>query len=147
MWSHPPSTSHLLHDRLCRYLAQALWGVLKRGTTQFGEWVLPSIELPRENSITPDTWRGCEDLFHWGVWLCSAILRFKWGAPLPGCFMMRRTKRLRDYPQLPWVDQKICLHPVPTLLLRFNDDDETIYRCDVCGKLMTSVELASDPAR
>jgi hypothetical protein len=61
--------------------------------------------------------------------------------------MVLRTKRIRDYPQLPWVDQKICPHPVPTLLLKFNDDDETVYRCDVCGKVMTSVELASEAVR
>jgi hypothetical protein len=82
-----------------------------------------------------------------GSLLCSVILRLISGSQLPVCFMMRRAKRLRDYPQLPWVDQKICLHPVPTLLLKFNDDDETVYRCDVCGKLLTSVELVSEAAR
>jgi hypothetical protein len=61
--------------------------------------------------------------------------------------MMRRTKRIRDYRPLPWVDPKICPHPVPTLLLKFNDADETIYRCDVCGKLMTSAELAGEAVR
>jgi hypothetical protein len=61
--------------------------------------------------------------------------------------MMRRTKRLRDYPQLPWVDQKICPHPLPTLLMKFNDADETIFRCDVCGKIMTHLELASEAVR
>jgi hypothetical protein len=82
-----------------------------------------------------------------GSLLCSAILRLISRGPSPSSFMMRRTKRLRDYPQLPCVDQKICLHPVPTLLLKFNDEDETVYRCDVCGKLMTSVELASEAVR
>jgi hypothetical protein len=24
------------------------------------------------------------------------------------CFMMRRTRQLRDYPQLPWVDPNVC---------------------------------------
>jgi hypothetical protein len=61
--------------------------------------------------------------------------------------MMGRTKRLRDCPQLPWVDPKICPHLVPTLLLKFNDRDETVYHCDVCGKLITSVELAREVVR
>jgi hypothetical protein len=61
--------------------------------------------------------------------------------------MMRRTRRLRDYPILPWVDPTICPHPVPVALLKFNDDDETIFRCDVCGKLMTQVELANEAVR
>jgi rubrerythrin len=61
--------------------------------------------------------------------------------------MMRRTKRLRDYPQVPWVDQKICPHPLPTLLMKFNDSDETVYRCDVCGKVMTRIELPLEAVR
>ena len=64
-----------------------------------------------------------------------------------GVPMMRRTKRLRVCPQVPWVDQKIWPHPVPTLLLKFNDGDETVFRCDACGKLMTLVELANEAVR
>ena len=60
---------------------------------------------------------------------------------------MRRTRRLREYPQLPWVDPKICPHPVPVALLKFNDLDETIFRCDVCGRIMTLGELAPTKAR
>jgi hypothetical protein len=61
--------------------------------------------------------------------------------------MMRRTRRLRDYPQLPWVDPKICPHPVPVALLKFNDLDETIFRCDVCGRIMTLGELVPKKTR
>jgi hypothetical protein len=48
---------------------------------------------------------------------------------------------------LPWVDPKICPHPVPVALLKFNDLDETIFRCDVCGRIMTSGELVPTKAR
>jgi hypothetical protein len=43
---------------------------------------------------------------------------------------------------LPWVDPNICPHPVPVALLKFNDIDETIFRCDTCGRIMTASELA-----
>jgi hypothetical protein len=31
--------------------------------------------------------------------------------------------------------------------MKFNDADETIFRCDVCGKIMTHLELASEAVR
>lgn len=42
---------------------------------------------------------------------------------------------------------KICPHPLSTLLMKFNNSDETVYRCDVCGKIMTRVELADRTVR
>jgi len=55
--------------------------------------------------------------------------------------MMRRTRRLRDYPPVPWVNPDQCLHPAPVTLLKLNETDETLLRCVVCGKAMTATEL------
>jgi hypothetical protein len=55
--------------------------------------------------------------------------------------MMRRTRRIRDYPPLPWVNPDQCLHPGPVTLLKLNEADETLLRCGVCGKIMTTSEL------
>jgi hypothetical protein len=55
--------------------------------------------------------------------------------------MMRRTRRIRDHSLLPWVNPDQCLHPAPVTLLKFNEADETLLRCVVCGKVMTASEL------
>ena len=31
--------------------------------------------------------------------------------------------------------------------MKFNDADETVFRCDVCGKIMTLIELANEAVR
>jgi len=31
--------------------------------------------------------------------------------------------------------------------MKFNDADETVFRCDVCGKIMTHLELASEAVK
>jgi hypothetical protein len=45
--------------------------------------------------------------------------------------MMRRTRRVRDYPPMAWVNPDLCLHPAPVTLLKFNEADETLLRCGV----------------
>lgn len=60
---------------------------------------------------------------------------------------MRRTRRLRDYPPSPRVDPAICPHPFPVALLKFNELDETILRCDTSGKIMTLTGLAETKPR
>lgn len=50
---------------------------------------------------------------------------------------MRRLGEL----SLPWVDPNQCVHPVPVILLKFNDSDETLYKCFACGETMTAKEL------
>jgi hypothetical protein len=61
--------------------------------------------------------------------------------PESGMVMMRRTRRIRDYPPMPWVNPDTCLHPAPVTLLKFNEADETLLRCEVCGKIITASEL------
>jgi hypothetical protein len=56
--------------------------------------------------------------------------------------MMRRTRRLRDYPPMPWVNPDQCLHPAPVTLLKLNEAEETLLGCVVCGKVMTASELS-----
>jgi len=51
-----------------------------------------------------------------------------------------RRERPRDQPQPPWVDPSQCAHPIPVALLKFNDTDETVYRCVPCGSIMTESE-------
>jgi hypothetical protein len=36
---------------------------------------------------------------------------------------------------------------MPTLLLKFNDADETVYRCDACGRIITYVEVPNEALR
>jgi len=60
-----------------------------------------------------------------------------------GTPMMRKMRRLRDYPPLPWVDPDICPHPSPVTLLKFRDLDETVFRCIACGKVMMTSEVQS----
>jgi hypothetical protein len=57
-----------------------------------------------------------------------------------GMLMMRRTRRIRDYPPLPWVNPDQCLHPAPVTLLKFNEADETLLRCVVCREIITASE-------
>jgi len=57
---------------------------------------------------------------------------------------MARKPRPRDYSPLPWVDAKICPHPVPVALLKFSDSDETRFYCGACGKTMTASDLNRD---
>ena len=40
--------------------------------------------------------------------------------------MMRRTRRLGDYPPLPWVNPDQCLYPAPVTLLKLDEADETL---------------------
>jgi hypothetical protein len=40
---------------------------------------------------------------------------------------MRRTRRVRDYPPIPWANPDQCLHPAPVTLLKLNDADERSY--------------------
>jgi hypothetical protein len=58
-----------------------------------------------------------------------------------GMVMMQRTRGLRDYPPMPWVNPDTCVHPAPVSLLKFNEADETLLRCVVCSKVITASEL------
>jgi hypothetical protein len=42
---------------------------------------------------------------------------------------------------MPWVNPDQRLYPAPVTLLKFNEADETLLRCVVCGKVITASEL------
>jgi hypothetical protein len=48
---------------------------------------------------------------------------------------MRKTQP-RDPPSLPWASPDQCVHPFPVALLKFQDSDETVFRCTACGELL-----------
>ena len=48
---------------------------------------------------------------------------------------------------MPWVDEKICLHPLPTFLLKLNESDENIYRCSACGEINAYVDVPNEDRR
>lgn len=57
-----------------------------------------------------------------------------------------KSVRLRDQPPLSWVDPSQCVHPAPVALLKFNDDDETLFFCIERGCATTMIGNSKDPS-